>query len=209
MNSFEISILRILLKRNGRPIPVFALIEGFPNDSEINVIEAMDHLQDLGFVHVLSGFPKEEEYISFNPLKRGDILQLVISNTEPKEINSSISEIPNSSLKNKSQEPLPNSSGFKRKMATSTTGIVLVMAIAAFLVAGPLIFQIPSANNKIASDSNPNPTNNYFNYHDVFGDKQRQHSEQTLNTVDDRGSASRLILTTDGIFMNPYSCIQS
>lgn len=208
MNSFEISILRILLKRNGRPIPVFALIEGFPNDSEVNVIEAMDHLRDLGFVHVLSGFPKEEEYILFNPLKKADILQLVISNTEPKEIKSSISKIPNSSLKNKSQEPLPNSSGFKRKMATSTAGIVLIIAIAAFLVAGPLVFQIPSANNKIASDPNPIPTNNYFDYHNVFGDK-RQHSEQTLNTVDDHGSASRLILTTDGKFMNPYLCKQS
>jgi len=210
LNSFEISILRILLKRNGHPFPVFALIEGFPNDSEKNVIRAIDQLKDLGYVRILPGFPMEEEYISFNPTKKTEILELVLSTTELKDINSSASKIPYSSVKSKSQIHLPRLSFFKGKLLASTRGSMIVMTIAVILVTSPLSFQIPTANNMITSDLNLNPTDTYFNYHNVFGDKQRHHSEETLNTVDkDHGLGSRLILTTDGEFMSPYSCKQS
>jgi hypothetical protein len=184
LNSFEKSILRILLKRNGRQIAVFALIEGFPNDSEKNVIKAMDHLKDLGYVHISPGFPKEEEYISLNPGKKTEILDLVYSTIEPKETSPSVSKIPYSSLKSKSQNPLSKSFRFKRKRLTSTNGVMIVMTMAIFLVAGPLAFQIPTANNKITSDSNLNSMDSYFNYHNVFGDKQRHHAVETLKAVD-------------------------
>lgn len=207
MNSFEISILRILLKRNGRPIPVFALIEGFPNDSERYVINAINHLKDLGYVNILPGFPKEEEYISFNPMRKTDILKLVYPTTEPKEIKHSVSKIPYSLLKSKSQNPISSPSRFKHKLVTSKNSVMIVMTLAVILVASPLASQIPTANNKIASDSILNPVNSYFNYHNVFGDKQKHYLDEDLNTVgDDQGSGSHLILTTDGAFMNPFSC---
>lgn len=65
----------------------------------------MDNLKDLGYVHILPGFPKEEEYISYNPIKKTDILQLLCSNAEPDEINLSIPEISYPSLKKLLKSP--------------------------------------------------------------------------------------------------------
>lgn len=137
-------------------------------------------------------------------------MQLLCSNAEPDEINLSIPEISYPSLKKTSEKSISNSSRYQRELVSSTFGVILITTIIIFLIGSPIVFQIPTVNNEISADSNLNSMDNYYNYHNVFGDKQRHYSGGALNTVEDgHSSTSRLILTMDGTFMSPYSCKQS
>lgn len=77
MNSFEIAILRILIKRNHQPIAIHSLIEGFPDGSEKQVIDAISNLENFEFITVFSGFPIEEKYVAYNQEKKQEILKVI------------------------------------------------------------------------------------------------------------------------------------
>jgi hypothetical protein len=77
LNSFEIAILRILVKRNQFPITIHGLIEGFPDGSENNVVSAISNLRDLNYVFIMPGDPKEEENIVYNLEKKNEILKII------------------------------------------------------------------------------------------------------------------------------------
>lgn len=210
LNSFEVSILRILLKRNGRPIPVFTLIEGFPNNSENNVIESINYLRKLDYVNISSGFPMEEEFITFNSERRAEILDIVNLSDETKVNRITLSAKYEASRRDLLPIPITISSRTGSLLATSKLGIACIITLTFFLIGGPLILQIPSANNEISADSSLNMMNNYLNYHKVFGDKGRHHSAETVDAVGKNyESASRLILTSEGAFLSPFSCKQS
>ncbi len=77
LNVYETAILRILIKRNQHPITIHSLIEGFPDGSEVNVVSAISHLKELEYVSILSGFPKEEEYVIYNLEMKEKILKMI------------------------------------------------------------------------------------------------------------------------------------
>lgn len=77
LNSFDIAILRILVKRNHQPIAIHILIEGFPNGSENQVINAISKLENLGLISISSGFPVEEKYVVYNEEKKQEILKVI------------------------------------------------------------------------------------------------------------------------------------
>jgi hypothetical protein len=90
VNSFEIAIMRILIKRQ-EPIPISYVAEGFPNDSEDLVLEAIRNLLNLGYV---SCSYIEKNHITYNKEKRREILkiidplpELLIENEEEKELS--------------------------------------------------------------------------------------------------------------------------
>jgi hypothetical protein len=73
VNSFEIAIMRILIKRQ-KPIPISHVAEGFPNDSEDFVLEAIRNLLNSGYIFC----PYiEKSHITYNREKRREILRII------------------------------------------------------------------------------------------------------------------------------------
>jgi hypothetical protein len=77
LNSYEIAILRILVKRSNQPIAIHSLIDGFPDGSEKQVADAISNLNGIKLVNILSGFPIEEKYIVYSLEKKNEILKLI------------------------------------------------------------------------------------------------------------------------------------
>jgi hypothetical protein len=77
LNSYEIAILRILVKKNLQPIAIHNLIEGFPDGSEDKVNDAISNLENSELIRILSGFPVEEKYVIYNQDKKQDILKII------------------------------------------------------------------------------------------------------------------------------------
>jgi len=77
LNSYEIAILRILVKRNFKPIAIHNLVEGFPDGSEDKVNYAISNLENLELISILSGFPVEEKYVIYNQDKKQEILKII------------------------------------------------------------------------------------------------------------------------------------
>ena len=74
MNSFEIVILRMLVKMQ-KPVSISYLVEGFPNNSEDFVLWAIDNLLKLGFISYLDN--QKRDRIMYNKQKRKEILKII------------------------------------------------------------------------------------------------------------------------------------
>ncbi len=77
MNTFEVAVLRVLIKRQ-QPLKLSALVSGFPDDSEDNVLSAISSLKLQGYL-VLDDY-QPNGYVSINNARRKEILQIVDSN---------------------------------------------------------------------------------------------------------------------------------
>ncbi|MDQ4074506.1 MAG: hypothetical protein M3162_09435 [Thermoproteota archaeon] len=77
LNSYEIAILRILIKRSNQPIAIHSLIDGFPDGSEKHVSEAISNLHSMKLVNILSGYPVEEKYVVYSLEKKNEILKVI------------------------------------------------------------------------------------------------------------------------------------
>jgi hypothetical protein len=76
VNTFEVAVLRILIKRQ-QPLKLSTLVSGFPDDFEDNVLSAVSSLQLHGFV-VLDDYQPNGD-VSINRERRKEILQIVDS----------------------------------------------------------------------------------------------------------------------------------
>ena len=74
MNTFEVAILRILIKRQ-QPLKLSALVSGFPDDCEDGVLSAVSNLRLQGYIMLNEYQPNG--YVSFNRERRKDILQIL------------------------------------------------------------------------------------------------------------------------------------
>ena len=74
MNTFEVAVLRVLIKRQ-QPLKLSALVSGFPDDSEDNVLSAVSNLRLQGYL-VLNDY-QPNGYVSVNNARRKEILQIV------------------------------------------------------------------------------------------------------------------------------------
>ena len=74
MNSFEIAILRMLVKMQ-KPVSIPYLAEGFPNNSEDFVLWAIDNLSKSGFISYLDN--QKRDRIMYNKQKRKEILKII------------------------------------------------------------------------------------------------------------------------------------
>lgn len=145
MNAFEIAILRILIKRNGRPLAIYKLIDGFPDGSENLVIDALTSLKKSNFISIIPGIPKEEQYVIHNRERIRDILRIIEHNESisshtlqdlfPKPFRRKLERI----IINK----VDKSNSFVSSSLSVTTYLVVSIAISiSFLFGG-----IPVANN--------------------------------------------------------------
>jgi hypothetical protein len=74
VNTFEVAVLRVLIKRQ-QPLKLSALVSGFPDDSEDNVLSAVSNLRLQGYL-VLNDY-QPNGYVSVNNSRRKEILQIV------------------------------------------------------------------------------------------------------------------------------------
>lgn len=78
MNSYEVGILRILVKRQA-PIRISDLISGFPDNSQGNVLHAISNLHSLGYVLIYGDyFPG---YLLLTKEKRREAIEIISSNS--------------------------------------------------------------------------------------------------------------------------------
>ena len=101
MNSYEIAVLRILVKRQ-TPIKISDLIFGFPDNSGGRVLHAISNLHSLGYV-LIYGAPFDG-YLLLAKDKRREAIRIISSNisNDNQARGSSYSEqIVNPSVKNK------------------------------------------------------------------------------------------------------------
>ena len=82
MNTFEVAVLRVLIKRQ-QPMKLSALVNGFPDDSEDNVLSAVSTLKLQGYLVVDDYQPNG--YVSINKARRKEILQVVDSDMHSRE----------------------------------------------------------------------------------------------------------------------------
>jgi hypothetical protein len=87
VNSYEIGILRILVKRQA-PIKIPDLISGFPDNSQRNVLHAISNLHSLGYVLIYGDyFPG---YLLLTKEKRREAIEIISSNiTKDNQIGAS------------------------------------------------------------------------------------------------------------------------
>jgi hypothetical protein len=76
MNTFEVAVLRVLIKRQ-QPLKLSTLVSGFPDDSEDDVLSAVSSLKLQGYLDLDDYQPNG--YVSINNARRKEILQIVDS----------------------------------------------------------------------------------------------------------------------------------
>src|SRR5215831_1972217 len=74
MLSYEIAVLRILLKKRSS-VEISSLVNGFPDNSEANVLDAISNLYSLGYIRASDSlFPRS---VSLNKSMRLEALRIV------------------------------------------------------------------------------------------------------------------------------------
>ena len=76
MNTYEIAVLRILVKKH-HPMKVSNLVKGFPDNSEDNVLQAISRLHFLGYVSV---YDTPVQSISLSRDTKKEVLKIIIPN---------------------------------------------------------------------------------------------------------------------------------
>jgi len=74
VNTFEVAVLRILIKRQ-QPLKLSALVGGFPDDCEDSALSAISNLRLHGYI-LLDDY-QPNGYVSLNRERRKEILQVV------------------------------------------------------------------------------------------------------------------------------------
>ncbi len=77
MNTFEVAVLRILIKRQQQPLKLSVLVSGFPDDYEDSVLSAISNLRLQGYI--VLDYYRPNGYVSINRERRKEILQIVDS----------------------------------------------------------------------------------------------------------------------------------
>ncbi len=159
LNTFEIAILRILVKRNQFPITIHGLIEGFPDGSENNVVSAISNLRDLNYVFIMPGDPKEEENIVYNLEKKNEILKIVDPLQEIKIENGSdkthVNKIDEVNKNNKKQNSLLNP--------------IKILISAILIISFGLVTNSMPTTNDISHIINDNIYHHYLEYGEAYG----------------------------------------
>ena len=133
MNSYEIAVLRILVKRQ-TPIKISDLIFGFPDNSGGRVLHAISNLHSLGYV-LIYGAPFDG-YLLLAKDKRREAIRIISSNisNDNQARGSSYSEqIVNPSVKNKTFILLA-------MMGIAALSIVIISALAITSAGSPLSY---------------------------------------------------------------------
>lgn len=141
MNTFEVAVLRVLIKRQ-QPLKLSTLVNGFPDDSEDNVLSAVASLKFQGYL-VLDDY-QPNGYVSINRERRKEILQIVDSDIRLHKFQSP-------HVKEKDGVPIPGKKSPLQVTARhlNTRGIRAV-AVSSLLIIGlvsAIGFSLPTATS--------------------------------------------------------------
>jgi len=145
---YEIAVLRILVKKHN-PMKVSNLVNGFPDNSEDNVLQAVSNLHFLGYISVYDSLP---QHISLTKDMRKEVLKIVNPN-------------PNTDRQTKqyfSNEKIVNSKGVKKVdeiknnmtinsrpvVVTRTTALAVILIGSVIAGGASLLGYVPTANNQ-------------------------------------------------------------
>jgi hypothetical protein len=170
MNSYELAILRILVKGH-TPIKIPDLISGFPDNSEYSILEAINRLHSLGYVSI-DDRTQFQHNLVLTKEKRKEALEIVSSNTgngtQTKD-NFYKKQIINPSVKNNSGT---SKTLLLAMMGTTAFSILLSGLVIILVNSQPSSFAYPNPSHYISADQSPallvstytytdSPTNQY------------------------------------------------
>lgn len=148
MDIYEIAVLRILVKKHN-PIKVSNLINGFPDNSENNVLQAVSNLHFLGYIAVYDSLP---QHISLTKEMRKEVLKIVTPNlNEASQIKQFLSnrKIVNSKGVTNADEIKNNRTISSRPVVVTRTIALAVILIGSVIAGGAsMLGYVPMANNQ-------------------------------------------------------------
>jgi len=152
MLSYEIAVLRILLKKRST-VEVSSLVDGFPDNSEANVLEAISNLYSLGYIAVSDSlFPRS---VSLNKSMRLEALRIV----DPSRVNEEQSlrdcsgqEIVNPGTSESSIADNEKSNTPKLLVMTKAFALAFIVLGSTLVVGNTLFHYLPAGNNQNPAD---------------------------------------------------------
>ncbi len=148
MDIYEIAVLRILVKKH-IPIKVSNLINGFPDNSENNVLQAVSNLHFLGYIAVYDSLP---QHISLTKEMRKEVLKIVTTNlNEASQTKQFLSnrKIVNSNGVTNADEIKNNRTISSRPVVVTRTIALAVILIGSVIAGGAsMLGYVPMANNQ-------------------------------------------------------------
>lgn len=145
MNAYEIAVLRILVKKP-HPMKVSDLVEGFPDNSEDSVLQAISRLHFLGYVSV---YDTPIQSISLSRVTKKEVLKIVIPDLNESQARQCSSSRHAVSLVSKNVgEPKNNKRISLRPIVQTGTIVLAAIVIGSVITTGASLLQYsPTANN--------------------------------------------------------------
>ena len=145
MNAYEIAVLRILVKKH-HPMKVSNLVEGFPDNSEDSVLQAISRLHFLGYVSV---YDTPIQSISLSRGTKKEVLKIVIPDLNEPQARQCSSSRHAVSLVSKDVGEAKNNKRISLRPIVQTGTIVLAaIVIGSVIATGASLLQYsPMANN--------------------------------------------------------------
>jgi len=151
MLSYEIAVLRILLKKRSA-VEVSSLVDGFPDNSEANVLEAVSNLYSLGYITVSDSlFPRS---VSLNKSMRLEALRIV----DPSRVKEQQSLRDCSGQESVSPGTSEGSIADNEKAKTPKLLVVTKAFALAFIVLGSTLVAGNTLFHYLPAGNNQNPT---------------------------------------------------
>jgi hypothetical protein len=146
VNAYEIAVLRILVKKH-HPMKVSNLVEGFPDSSEDNVLQAISKLHFLGYVSI---YDTPVQSISLSRDTKKEVLKIVIPNlneeSQTRQYYSSQRVV--SPVSKNATEPKNNKKISLRSIVQTGSIVLAAIVIGSVIATGVSLLQYsPMANN--------------------------------------------------------------
>jgi hypothetical protein len=145
---YEIAVLRILVKKHS-PMKVSNLVNGFPDNSEDNVLQAVSNLHFLGYISVYDSLP---QHISLTKDMRKEVLRIVNpilnKDSQTKQYFSNKKIVNSNGVTNAGE--MKNNMTINSKPVVATRTIALAVILIGSVIAGgaSLLRYVPMVNNQ-------------------------------------------------------------
>ncbi|MGC1928624.1 MAG: hypothetical protein WA667_06585 [Candidatus Nitrosopolaris sp.] len=145
---YEIAVLRILVKKH-HPMKVSNLVNGFPDNSEDNVLQAISKLHFLGYISV---YDTLTQYISLSKDTRKEVLKIVNPNLNKESQTKQYffnQHIVNPQVSKNVDETKNNKRINLRPLVQTGTIALAAIVIGSIIATGASLLQyLPMANNQ-------------------------------------------------------------
>jgi len=145
---YEIAVLRILVKKQ-HPMKVSNLVNGFPDNSGDNVLQAVSNLHFLGYISVYDSLP---HYVSLSKDMRKEVLQIVDpdlnKDSQTKRYSFSEKIVNSKGVKNVDEIKNDKTINSKPVAITRTIALALILIGSVIATGASLLVYTPTVNNQ-------------------------------------------------------------